>query len=203
VAAVPGRTFSGTVSKISPLPDAMRMWSNPDLKVYKTQLNIEGGGDVLKSGMNCEAEIIVEQYTNTLYLPIQCVTRVDKIPSVWVKTSEGDERRQVEIGLDNNRFVRIISGLVLGDEVLLTPPLSGSVAGTATDVLEDVEIPSMEEFLVRAETERLATLERGSNNGKREGGGNGAGEKKPDVKPTPAVAVTSEKAASPEKSGAN
>ncbi len=169
VDAVPSRSFSGTVSKISPLPDAMRMWANPDLKVYKTQLNIEGGGDVLKSGMNCQAEIIVEQYTNTLYLPIQCVTRVDKMPSVWLKTANGDELRQVEIGLDNNRFVRIINGLALGDEVLLTPPLSGSVAGNATDILEDVEIPSMEEFLMRTEAERIATLERGSDNGKKEG----------------------------------
>ncbi len=184
VDAVPGRSFSGTVSKISPLPDGMRMWANPDLKVYKTQLNIEGGGDVLKSGMNCQAEIIVEQYTNTLYLPIQCVARVDRTPAVWVKTSAGDEPRQVEIGLDNNRFVRIINGLSAGDEVLLTPPLSSSIAGTATELLENVKIPSREDFLKRAEAERLATLERGSENEKKEDDNFAAVENKAVSKPT-------------------
>ncbi len=203
VDAVPGRLLSGTVSKISPLPDAQRMWANPDLKVYKTQLNIEGGGDVLKSGMNCQAEIIIEQYTNTIYLPIQCVTRVDKVPSVWVKTPTGNELRQVEMGLDNNRFVRIISGLSAGEEVLLTPPLSGSVSGNATDILEDVTIPSREDFLKRAESERLATLERSTDNGKKEGGGEVPDEGKPRGKPPRVAESAPSGTSSTENSGSN
>ncbi|MGI5868164.1 MAG: efflux RND transporter periplasmic adaptor subunit [Kiritimatiellia bacterium] len=159
VNAVPGRVFLGKVSKISLLPDAQRMWANPDLKVYKTSIEIEGGGDVLKSGMNCEAEIIVEQHASALYVPIQCVARVDKTPAVWVKTPSGPEIRHVEIGLDNNRFVRIVSGLDVGEEVLLAPPLSESVATDAIEVIPDVEIPSLEDYQRRAEAERLATLE--------------------------------------------
>ena len=155
-----GRVFMGTVTKISPLPDGQKMWANPDLKVYKTQINIDGGGDVLKSGMNCQAEIIVEQHDKTLYLPIQCITRVDKVPSVWIQTSEGPAVRAVEIGQDNNRFVRIISGVSVGDKVMLTPPLSTSVSGHATDVLEDIVIPSHEDYLQKAEGERLGVLER-------------------------------------------
>ena len=166
--AVPGRTFVGTVSKISPLPDPQRMWANPDLKVYKTQIHIEGGGDVLKSGMNCQAEIIVEQHDRTLYLPVQTVTRVNKQPSVWVKDpGHPDVLRSIEIGLDNNRFVRVLSGVSAGDEVLLTPPLASSVSGTATEVLDNVEIPSMEEALERAEIARLSTIERGAEAGRR------------------------------------
>lgn len=160
VDAVPGRMFMGVVEKISPLPDGQKMWSNPDLKVYKTQINIDGGGDVLKSGMNCQAEIIVEQHDKTLYLPIQCITRVDKVPSVWIQTAAGPAVRAVEIGQDNNRFVRIISGVSVGDKVMLTPPLSTSVSGHATDVLEDIVIPSHEEYLQKAEGERLGVLER-------------------------------------------
>lgn len=162
VDAVPGRVFIGSVTKISPLPDGQRMWANPDLKVYKTQINIEGGGDVLRSGMNCQAEIIVEQYASALYLPIQCVTRVEKVPSVWMKTPTGNQLRQVEIGLDNNRFVRIISGLNQGDEVMLTPPLSSSVSGASTEILDDVKIPSREEFQKKAEADRVSLLERGA-----------------------------------------
>ena len=160
VNAVPGRVFLGKVSKISLLPDAQRMWANPDLKVYKTDIEIDGGGDVLKSGMNCEAEVVVEQHSSAVYVPVQCVARVDKIPSVWVKTPAGSVIRPVEIGLDNNRFVRIVSGVAPGEEVLLTPPLSGSVTGDATEVIPDVEIPSLEDYQRRAEAERIATLGR-------------------------------------------
>ena len=147
VDAVPGVVFKGEVAKISPLPDAQQMWANPDLKVYKTLINIEGGGDVLKSGMNCKAEIIIEQYDNTLYLPVQSVARVDKIPNVWLKTPAGIIQTKVEIGLDNNSFVRIISGLKAGDDVMLKPPLSSSVSAESTETLDDVVIPTKEESL--------------------------------------------------------
>jgi len=168
--AVPGRTFVGTVSRISPLPDPQRMWANPDLKVYKTQINIDGGGDALKSGMNCQAEIIVEQHERTLYIPVQSVTRVDKKPSVWVRNPSGpDLLRHVEIGLDNNRFVRVLEGLSAGEEVLLTPPLAGSVSMLATEILSDVTIPSREEADARSEADRLSTLERSEEVGRRPG----------------------------------
>ena len=159
VDAVPGVVFKGTVDKISPLPDAQRMWANPDLKVYKTQINIEGGGDVLKSGMNCQSEIIIDQYDKALYLPVQCVARVDKLPTVWLKGAAGPVPTTVEIGLDNNRFVRIISGLKAGDEVMLTPPLSASVASELTETLDDVAIPTREESLRKtAEAEAALSL---------------------------------------------
>jgi HlyD family secretion protein len=178
VNAVPGRIFLGKVSKISLLPDAQRMWANPDLKVYKTDIEIDGGGDVLKSGMNCDAEIVVEQHASAVYVPIQCVARVDKIPSVWVKTPAGSVIRPVEIGLDNNRFVRIVSGVAPGEEVLLTPPLSGSVTADATEVIPDVEIPSLEDYQRRAEAERIATLGR-EGEGRPEGGERRRPDKRP------------------------
>lgn len=162
VDAVAEQIFVGKVSKISPLPDPRAMWLNPDLKVYKTQIEINGGGDVLKSGMNCQAEIIIEQHDQTLYLPVQCVTRVDKIPSVWVRNpGNSDELRNIEIGLDNNRFVRVLSGVSVGEEILLTPPLSASVSSTATEVLEDVQIPTKEDYDKLEEANRLSNIENG------------------------------------------
>ncbi len=128
VDALPNRSFNGKIDKISPLPDGQRMWANPDLKVYKTTISIEGGGDVLKSGMNCHAEIIIDQYDDAIYVPVQAVVRVGGDTTVWVRGDKGDTERKVEIGLDNNRMVRILSGLEPGEEVLLTPPLGNSVA---------------------------------------------------------------------------
>ena len=74
--------------------------------------------------MNCKAEIIVEQHTDTVYVPVQAVLRVGGQPTVYVLNDNGEtEERKVEIGLDDNSMVRIISGLNEGELVLLAPPL--------------------------------------------------------------------------------
>ena len=163
VDALAGKVFNGVISRISPLPDAQRMWSNPDLKVYKTLINFENGEDVLKSGMNCQAEVIVEQYADAMYLPVQSVVRVEKNPAVWVRTERGTEMREVEIGLDNNQFVHVLSGVEPGQEVMLTPPLADSVSDNVREVLDAVVIPTKEEAAQAAE--RRGEGESGAFNG--------------------------------------
>jgi HlyD family secretion protein len=124
VDALPGRTFTGRVEKIAPLPDAQMVWLNPDLKVYNAEVYLEGEGDYLRTGMSCKAEIIIEEYDDVIYIPVQAVLRVGGKHTVYVQSSKGFEPREVEIGLDNNRMIRIIRGLQVGEVVLLTPPLA-------------------------------------------------------------------------------
>ena len=124
--AVPGKVFSGTLSKIAPMPDNGRRWMNPDIKEYPAEVRIDGGVGELKNGMGCRVRIILAEYEDAVSVPVQCVVRVGGQSCVWVKTPRGPERRAVEAGLDNNRFVRILSGLEGGEEVLLVPPLEQS-----------------------------------------------------------------------------
>ncbi|MFN2437325.1 MAG: HlyD family secretion protein, partial [Desulfotignum sp.] len=42
VDALPGREFSGRITHIAPLPDAQSIWMNPDLKVFTTQIFLDG-----------------------------------------------------------------------------------------------------------------------------------------------------------------
>jgi HlyD family secretion protein len=124
VDALPGRTFTGHVEKIAPLPDAQMIWMNPDLKVYNTEVFLEGESDYLKTGMSCKAEIIIEEYKDVIQIPVQAVVRIGNEPTVYVQNGGGFEPRKVKIGLDNNSRVRIIEGLKKGEVVLLTPPLA-------------------------------------------------------------------------------
>ena len=124
--AAPGKVFAGTLSKIAPMPDSGRRWMNPDIKEYPAEIAVEGGVGELKNGMGCRVRIVVAEYGDALSVPVQCVVRVGGRPCVWVKTPRGPERREVETGLDDNRFVRIVSGLSEGEEVLLVPPLGNS-----------------------------------------------------------------------------
>ena len=124
--AVPGKVFSGTLSRIAPMPDNGRRWMNPDIKEYPAEVRIDGGVGELKNGLGCRVRIILAEYEDAVSVPVQCVVRAGGRPFVWVRTPRGPERRAVETGLDNNRFVRILSGLEGGEEVLLVPPLENS-----------------------------------------------------------------------------
>jgi len=126
VDALPGKVFWGKVSKIGLLPDAQAVWMNPDLKVYNTQIEIEGDAGELRPGMSCRAEIVVEQYADCLYVPVQSVVRVGGKPVVYVRSSKTALPREVEVGLDNGRMMHIVGGLKDGESVLLAPPLAPS-----------------------------------------------------------------------------
>ncbi len=98
----------------------------PDLKVYTTNILLETNDPGLRSGMSCKAEIIVAQYDDAVYIPVQAVLRVGGQPTVFVVNNGVLEERKVEIGMDNNSMIMIRSGLREGETVLLTPPLKAA-----------------------------------------------------------------------------
>ncbi len=144
--ALPNQVFQGRITKIAPLPDASIMFVNPDLKLYNTTVEIDGDSKALKSGMNCEAEIIIEQHAKALHIPVQCVIRVDGKSVAFVKNPLGHaEAREIEIGEDNNRMAHVRSGLQAGEEVMLTPPLHAAVSLRSNEALLDADIPEREQ----------------------------------------------------------
>ena len=136
--ALPHAAFRGTVVRIAPLPDAQSMWLNPDLKVFSTDIHIQGSARGLRTGMSCEATIIVQRYEDVLYVPVQTVVRRGGDPVVYVPGPGGPEPRLVEIGLANNTMIHIKAGLEPGEKILLTPPLGSGIAPAA----DPVEVPS-------------------------------------------------------------
>lgn len=126
VDALPGKVFSGRVGKIGLLPDSTMAWLNPDIKVYPSDIYIDGDTGNLRAGMTCRVEIVVEEYSDTLYIPVQSVVRVKDKHIVYIAGSSDPKRREVEIGMDNDRMIRIVKGLSVGEKVLLAPPLAPS-----------------------------------------------------------------------------
>ncbi|MCC6487053.1 MAG: hypothetical protein IT364_06095, partial [Candidatus Hydrogenedentes bacterium] len=124
VEALPGHVYEGRVETIAPLPDAQSVWMNPDLKVYNTDIRITGATGGLRTGMSCRGEILVKEFENALYVPVQSVVRESGTPTAYVVENSKVERRAVALGLDNNRMVQIESGLTAGETVLLAPPLA-------------------------------------------------------------------------------
>ena len=124
VDALPGREFAGRITQIAPLPDAQSIWMNPDLKVFTTQIFLDGNDSDMRTGMSCQARIIIETHDNVVSVPVQAVLQVQGVPTVYVRSGGEFVPRQVETGLDNSRMIHVKKGLSPGDVVLLTPPLA-------------------------------------------------------------------------------
>lgn len=126
VDAFPDNVFRGKLTKIGILPDGQSASLNPDLKMYKCELECDFSNVVIRPGMSCDIELIKQSYDKVLYCPIQCVTRIDGIPSVYVQENGEWKPRTVETGLDNNRMIHISKGIKKGDVVLMAPPVKES-----------------------------------------------------------------------------
>jgi len=130
--AFPDKVLEGEVIEVAPLPDQQRGFMNPDLKVYKALVRIDGTHDFLKSRMSCKVQILVEQLEDVIIVPIQVVSNRIGKKVVYVMTSKGSQERVVRTGLFNDTFVEIIEGLEAGEEVMLNPPLFSELGGPAS-----------------------------------------------------------------------
>ena len=120
--AFPDKTFEGEVFKIAPLPDPQRGWMSPDLKVYSTEVSINGSHSFLKPGMSAKVEILVEQLYDVIIVPVVVIANHEGKKICHVMTPEGPKQREVVTGAFNDTFVEVVSGLEAGEEVLLNPP---------------------------------------------------------------------------------
>ncbi len=145
--SLPDKRFSGQVSKIAVLPDAQSRFGNASLKVYSTEILITEPLPDIKPGASARAEIIITKLHDVLVVPIQCVTTVNGKQICHVNGIGGPKPVEVEIGLFNNRFIEIKSGLEASDRVLLSPPIDSSrdIGGALVDEDENVEAPAFEE----------------------------------------------------------
>ena len=123
VDAFPDLVFKAKLAKIGILPDAQSTRLNPDLKMFKCELECDFSDAVVRPGMSCDVELVKETYDKAVYCPVQCVVRLDGAAHVYVRDGDGWKPRAVEVGLDNNRMIRILSGVKPGEEVLLAPPV--------------------------------------------------------------------------------
>lgn len=134
--SIPDKRFTGTVTSVAILPDSDRSWSNPNLKVYKTEIVINEEIENIKPGVSARAEIIIEELKDVLTVPIQAVTTLDGNQVCYIGNGDNLKAIPVEVGLFNTKYIEIKSGLNLGDEVVLNPPLDSKLNLTG-NITED------------------------------------------------------------------
>jgi len=121
--AFPGREFDGRLVKIGVLPDGQSASLNPDLKLYKCEIECDFQDLTIRPGMSCDVELIKESFNKVLYVPVQCVVRENGVPIVYVRRNGTWMPQLVRVGFDNNRMIHLLGGVMPGDQVMLAPPI--------------------------------------------------------------------------------
>ena len=121
VESFPDRPIQGKVTKVAILPDSANRWMNPNLKVYKTTIKIEGVHKWLKPGMTAKVEILVDELQDVVFVPIQAVFAEEEEQVCYVHKGSL-RRRVVRTGEYNDEYIQILDGLEIGEKVALKAP---------------------------------------------------------------------------------
>jgi hypothetical protein len=136
--ALPDRVFTGRVRFKSVLPDQQQRWMNPDLRVYRSEIEVLADDLRARPGMSCSIEIIVEDLEDVVHVPVQAVFLDGGATVAFVQESGGHAKRPVEVGQNNGKWVEVRSGLTAGEVVLLSQPPGMSLA-PAIEEQEELE----------------------------------------------------------------
>ncbi|MDP1930056.1 MAG: efflux RND transporter periplasmic adaptor subunit [Gammaproteobacteria bacterium] len=104
--------ISGTLSQILPAVDNGTISLQIEL--------IHAGHVQLKPNMRVDAKILTEQRDSGMRVSNGIVFNSAGLQQVFVIQGNTASKRQVEVGLQNSNFVEIVSGLVEGEEIIIS-----------------------------------------------------------------------------------
>ncbi len=119
VEGVPGRRFTGKVSKIAVLADTQNRWLNPDLKEYETEIVLDAMDVPLKPGVTAHVEIMVETIDGKLAVPVQSVYSKGGNRYVFKDSGRSAVPVKVGIGSAGTEWAEVTDGLSEGDQITL------------------------------------------------------------------------------------
>ncbi len=121
-------SLPGVVRYKSRQNDQNAWFANPDLRLYKTEVELLEVDPRMRPGMSCNVEILVKEIPEALYVPVQSVFP-DGAGHVAFLSEQGTPvKRPVEIGENNGKWVVVAAGLSEGDIVLLAQPPGTTLA---------------------------------------------------------------------------
>jgi len=112
------RTFNGKVFRIAPMGV-----EKDNVTRFEVRVSILNDLDLLKVGMSANAEIVLEEHKNVLVIPESSLIYNEKretsveVPDLSAKT--GRRLVPVKTGLSNGARTELVSGLKVGDQVVL------------------------------------------------------------------------------------
>ncbi len=112
------RTFDGRVTQISPIGV-----EKDNVTTFEVEVSIDNPAKELKANMTANAEIVLEEFPDSLLLPSAAVVydanRKPFVDLVDPAESTGRRRVPITIGAGNGSRVQVLEGLDEGDQVVL------------------------------------------------------------------------------------
>jgi len=92
-----------------------------NVTIYEVDLMPQEDSSLLRSGMNTSIDFIVDSRKETLALPLEAVLKENGNSFVLIRQNNAPEpiRRQVKLGISNDKMVEVISGIGVDDKVLI------------------------------------------------------------------------------------
>ncbi len=105
--------IGGEVSSFNPV-------KNPATGLYTVKIAIPNDNGALKEGMMANLTLITESSDGGITVPSAAIMQSDEDGYyVYIANGETAEKRPVEIGIENDEFTEIISGIDSGDKVIV------------------------------------------------------------------------------------
>ena len=114
----PDKVFEGRVTQISPIGV-----EKDNVTTFEVEVSIDNAAKELKANMTANAEIVLEQFPNSLLLPEAAIAfdakRNASVNVVDVGAPTGRRKVDVKVGVGNGTRIQILGGLKAGDRVVL------------------------------------------------------------------------------------
>jgi HlyD family secretion protein len=136
------RELRGRVSFVAVLPDQNSWFSNPNTRLYRTEVQILDSNPEMRPGMSCAVEVLVEDIPDTLYAPVQAIFRSGGDQLCFVAKSGKTEERKVKTGRFNDKWVQILEGVSEGETVLLAAPAGFSPVAVQAEASDASAFPA-------------------------------------------------------------
>ena len=125
---LPDRRWQGTVQQIQPTPQTVN-----DVVLYNVLIDVKNDDHVLMTSMTAQVFFILGEAKGVPLVPVTALGQpragaADEY-EVRVLTSEGPRRRTVKIGLADRTSAQVLSGLAVGDQVIVGTPAGADSAG--------------------------------------------------------------------------
>jgi RND family efflux transporter MFP subunit len=112
VDAVPGKSYSGKVVRLAPAFDALT-------RTLEAEVRLDNHGGELRPGMYGRGAIVLAVHPHATVVPIEAVQVADKRRYVFVVRGDKVERRIIESGVDGGDWLEVLSGVSVGDHVVV------------------------------------------------------------------------------------
>lgn len=122
--ALPDSTYPGAITKVGLMPITSQL-STENVTDFEVEIEMSEFSPLLRPGMNVKADIITNEKTDVLVVPIQASGKrkiKDKTTeTVFIVQNKKAQLKEITIGSSSDTETEIISGVEQGDTVIIGP----------------------------------------------------------------------------------